>query len=152
MIYDPEGINREKLAWIMDLKNVRRGHMHNMLSVQDRAIRTIAIQAGDNPAVELKADCAFPSATQDEINVIDADKDQQSGDASRGRHREASSRSGPGCSSKLASCTVRRKPRSAGGVATSRLEMSQNSMRMNWSRAEVDERLHHIMIAIHNCF
>ena len=155
MIYDPEGINREKLAWIMDLKNVRRGRIREYAERHKTAQFVPANQAGDhNPLWALKADCAFPSATQNEINVIDAKNMINNGvmlvaeganmpstaEATR-MFLEAGILYGPA------------KAANAGGVATSGLEMSQNSMRMNWSRAEVDERLHHIMIAIHKtCF
>jgi glutamate dehydrogenase (NADP+) len=107
-----------------------------------------------NPLWDLKADCAFPSATQNEINAQDASNLIKNGVTvvSEGANMPSTLEAihifldagilfGPA------------KAANAGGVATSGLEMSQNSMRMSWSREEVDERLHRIMIAIHKtCF
>ena len=155
MIYDADGITRDKLAWVMELKNVRRGRISEY-ATQFKGAKYTAIdhKLGFNPLWDIKADCAFPSATQNEINAKDASNMIKNGvtlvaeganmpstlDAIQ-IYLDAGILYGPA------------KAANAGGVATSGLEMSQNSMRLNWTRDEVDDRLHKIMIAIHkNCF
>ncbi len=152
VIHDPEGINREKLAWVLELKNVRRGRIKEYADHFKSAKYIPVDPAKDfNPLWAIKADCAFPSATQNEINAKDAATLVMNGckvvaeganmpstlDATK-LFLEAKILYGPA------------KAANAGGVATSGLEMSQNSMRLSWTRKEVDERLHNIMIAIHN--
>ncbi len=155
MIYDADGINREKLAWVMELKNVRRGRIREYADKWKGATYADTDpRSGMNPLWDIKADCAFPSATQNEINAKDAGNLIKNGvslvaeganmpstlDAIQ-IYLDAGILYGPA------------KAANAGGVATSGLEMSQNSMRLSWSREEVDERLHKIMIAIHRtCF
>jgi len=155
MIYDADGISREKVAWVMDLKNVRRGRIKEYADKWKGARYTAADpRSGTNPLWDIKADCAFPSATQNEINAKDAGNLIKNGvslvaeganmpstlDAIQ-IYLDAGILYGPA------------KAANAGGVATSGLEMSQNSMRLSWPREEVDDRLHKIMIAIHrNCF
>ncbi len=154
-IYDADGINREKLAFIMDLKNNRRGRIQEYTGEFKGAIYNATDKKLDhNWLWAIKADCAFPSATQNEINAKDAANLIKNGvklvseganmpstlDATKA-FLDAKVLYGPA------------KAANAGGVATSGLEMSQNSMRISWTREEVDERLHNIMIAIHkNCF
>ncbi|MDT8070587.1 MAG: NADP-specific glutamate dehydrogenase [Terriglobia bacterium] len=155
VIYDPDGINREKLAYIMDLKNAKRGRISQYAEVYKKAVYMPTDGKLDhNPIWNIKGDCAFPSATQNEINGKDAANLIKNGCklVSEGANMpstleatrmfiEAGVLYGPA------------KAANAGGVATSGLEMSQNSMRLNWTREEVDDRLHKIMIAIHkNCF
>ena len=155
VIYDPDGIDREKLAYIMDLKNTKRGRMSQYADVYKKAIyMPTDIKLDHNPLWNIKADCAFPSATQNEINAKDAANLLKNGCkvVSEGANMpstleatkmflDAGMLYGPA------------KAANAGGVATSGLEMSQNSMRLNWTREEVDDRLHKIMISIHkNCF
>jgi glutamate dehydrogenase (NADP+) len=154
-VYDADGITREKLGWVMELKNERRGRIREYA---DRFKEAIYIpynkKLDHNPLWAIKADCAFPSATQNEINARDALTLLRNGikvvaeganmpstlDATK-LFLEAKILYGPA------------KAANAGGVATSGLEMAQNSMRMSWTRKEVDDRLHSIMIAIHqNCF
>ncbi len=155
VIFDPDGIDREKLAYLMELKNVLRGRIHDYADKFKKAIYTATDGKMDhNPLWNIKADCAFPSATQNEINAKDAVNLIKNGctvvseganmpstlDATK-LFLEAGILYGPA------------KAANAGGVATSGLEMSQNSMRLNWTREEVDQRLHGIMVAIHkNCF
>jgi glutamate dehydrogenase (NADP+) len=155
MIYDPEGIDREKLAFVMDLKNVRRGRIKDYADMFKSA-KYVALdsKSDSNPLWDIKADCAFPSATQNEINAKDASNLIKNGVTvvSEGANMpstidavkiylDAGILYGPA------------KAANAGGVATSGLEMSQNSMRLSWTREEVDDRLHKIMIEIHrNCF
>jgi glutamate dehydrogenase (NADP+) len=151
VIHDPEGITREKLAYILELKNVRRGRIKEYAD-KFKTTKYIPIDAklDYNPIWTIKADCAFPSATQNEINAKDAATLVMNGcklvaeganmpstlDASK-LFLEAKILYGPA------------KAANAGGVATSGLEMCQNSMRLSWTREEVDHRLHKIMIAIH---
>jgi len=150
-IYDEEGISREKLAFVMDLKNVRRGRIQEYVEKYPKA-KYIPVdpKLDYNPLWDHKADCAFPCATQNEINGKDAQHLVRNGVqlVSEGAnmpttpegikvYQESSILYGPG------------KAANAGGVATSGLEMSQNSLRLSWTREEVDQRLHGIMKAIH---
>jgi len=150
-IYDEAGITAEKLRFVIDLKNVRRGRIKDYADKFKGAVYTPTESAADaNPIWNHKADCAFPSATQNEISATDAQHLLKNGVyvVSEGSNMptvldgvrqfiDAKILYGPA------------KAANAGGVATSGLEMSQNSMRLSWSREEVDERLHRIMKAIH---
>lgn len=150
-IYDEEGINAEKLKFVMELKNVRRGRMKEYTDKFKSAVYTEINHQNDfNPLWNNKADCAFPCATQNEINAKDAANLLKNGVyvVSEGANMptsidgikqfiDAKILYGPG------------KAANAGGVATSGLEMSQNSLRLSWSREEVDQRLHGIMKSIH---
>ena len=150
-IYDEEGIDRDKLAFVMDLKNVRRGRIKEYAEKYSSAVYTeIDPSAGHNGIWDHNADCAFPSATQNEINAKDAANLLENGIyvVSEGANMptviegvnlfiDAGILYGPG------------KAANAGGVATSGLEMSQNSLRMSWTREEVDAKLHGIMKSIH---
>jgi len=150
-IYDEAGITREKLAFIMDLKNVRRGRIAEYAEKFRSATYIPTDPKLDyNPLWDHKAQCAFPSATQNEINEKDAANLLKNGVyvVSEGanmpttidginRFLEAKILFGPG------------KAANAGGVATSGLEMAQNSMRISWTREEVDNRLYNIMKTIH---
>ncbi|MEK7671907.1 MAG: NADP-specific glutamate dehydrogenase [Bacteroidota bacterium] len=154
-IYDDAGINAEKLAFVMDLKNVRRDRIKEYADKYKSAVyKEIDPKAEYNPLWNNKADCAFPSATQNEINGKDAQNLLKNGVyvVAEGANMpttldgvkvflDAKILYGPG------------KAANAGGVATSGLEMSQNSMRMSWTREEVDNRLRLIMQSIHKtCF
>ncbi|MCK5125892.1 MAG: NADP-specific glutamate dehydrogenase [candidate division Zixibacteria bacterium] len=150
-IYDTDGVDREKLAWVMDLKNARRGRISEYADKFSSATYTpIDAGADSNPLWDHKADCAFPSATQNEINKKDAENLINNGVyvVSEGANMPTVPDGvevflknkilyGPG------------KAANAGGVAVSGLEMSQNSMRYSWSREEVDNKLHNIMKSIH---
>jgi glutamate dehydrogenase (NADP+) len=150
-IYDEAGIDREKLAFVMDLKNNRRGRISEYADKFKGALYTATDAAADhNPVWDHKADCAFPSATQNEINGKDAANLLRNGVyvVSEGANMptdtdgvsqflDAGILFGPG------------KAANAGGVATSGLEMAQNSMRISWTREEVDTRLFNIMRTIH---
>jgi len=151
-IYDEEGINRDKLAFVMDLKNNRRGRIKEYVDKFKKAhFNPVDKKLDHNWLWNIKADCAFPSATQNEINVKDAANLIKNGvkvvseganmpstmDATKA-FLDAKVLYGPA------------KAANAGGVATSGLEMAQNSQRMPWTREEVDDRLHKIMISIHN--
>ena len=155
VIFDPDGIDREKLAWVMELKNQRRGRIREYADRYKKAVfMPTDIKLEHNPLWNIKADCAFPSATQNEINTKDAANMLKNGvklvaeganmpstlEATR-TFLEAGILYGPA------------KAANAGGVATSGLEMAQNSARLTWTREEVDDRLHKIMIAIHkSCY
>src|SRR5689334_322812 len=150
-IYDEEGITRDKLEFVMDLKNVRRGRMSEYADKFKGAVFTATDKKLDhNPLWDHKAQCAFPSATQNEINGKDAANLLRNGVyvVSEGANMpttvegvnqflDAGILFGPG------------KAANAGGVATSGLEMAQNSMRISWTREEVDARLFKIMKSIH---
>jgi len=150
-IYDESGIDKTKLDWVMDLKNVRRGRMAEYADTFKEAVFTpFTAGADQNPLWNHKADCAFPCATQNEITAKDAKNLIRNGVylVSEGANMpttiggvdvflDAGILYGPG------------KAANAGGVATSGLEMSQNSMRLAWPRQEVDQRLHGIMKRIH---
>jgi len=147
-IYDPKGIDAEKLAFVMHLKNIKRGRIKEYCDKYAEA----KFISGKRPW-EVKCDIALPAATQNEIDGNDAKMLVNNGCfcVSEGANMPSTPEAiavylakkilyGPG------------KAANAGGVATSGLEMSQNSMRMSWSREEVDEKLHTIMINIHkNC-
>ena len=143
-IYDKDGINEEKLAWVIDLKNVKRGRIKEYVAKFGGQYLE-----GKRPW-GIPCQCAFPSATQNEINGDDAKTLLKNGCklVSEGANMPSTPEAvelfvknkvmyGPG------------KAANAGGVATSGLEMSQNSMRLAWTREEVDRRLNDIMKAIH---
>ncbi len=150
-IYDEEGIDREKLEFLMMLKNVRRGRVEEYAAKYPSAVYTPIDPSLDyNPLWNHEAACAFPSATQNEINIQDAQNLVKNGVflVSEGANMPTVPKGveifienkllyGPG------------KAANAGGVSVSGLEMSQNSMRLAWSREEVDERLKMIMTNIH---
>jgi len=155
VIYDPDGIDREKLAYVLELKNVKRGRIRDYSDRYKKAIfMPTDVKLEHNPLWNIKADCAFPSATQNEITAKDAANLLKNGIklVAEGANMpstleatklflEAKILYGPA------------KAANAGGVATSGLEMAQNSARLNWTREEVDDRLHKIMISIHrNCY
>lgn len=150
-IYDEQGIDAKKLAFVMELKNIRRGRLreyaekfpHSLYHPYDPSL-------DHNPLWNHRADCAMPSATQNEINGVDAGNLLRNGVylVSEGANMPSTPEAvdqfvdsrilyGPG------------KAANAGGVAVSGLEMAQNSMRLSWPRDEVDERLKQIMKSIH---
>jgi glutamate dehydrogenase/leucine dehydrogenase len=144
MIYDPDGIDDEKLAYVMELKNIKRGRIKEYAEKYG-----VTYEEGKRPW-HIKCDIAFPSATQNEINKVEAKKlvDNDCICVAEGANMptepeginvfmDAKIMYGPG------------KAANAGGVATSGLEMSQNSLKFTWSREEVDEKLHNIMRSIH---
>ena len=144
MIYDPNGIDEKKLSYVMELKNIKRGRIKEYAEKYG-----CEYSAGKRPW-NVKCDMAFPSATQNEISKEEAQTLVDNGCicVSEGANMptvpegveiflNAEILYGPG------------KAANAGGVATSGLEMSQNSMRMSWSREEVDQKLHNIMRSIH---
>ncbi len=148
-IHDKDGIDKEKLAWIIEQKNVKRGRIKEYV---ERYKQAEFIENGeDNSIWKLKADCAFPCATQNELVAADA-KHLVNTDVKlvcEGANMPATAEAmhvlmesdvlyGPS------------KAANAGGVAVSGLEMMQNSMRLSWSAEEVDRRLREIMKSIHD--
>ncbi|MBC8400605.1 MAG: glutamate dehydrogenase, partial [Candidatus Marinimicrobia bacterium] len=144
-IFDPDGINAEKLAFVMKLKNVTRGRIKEYADKYG-----CEYWEGKRPWAA-KCDIALPCATQNEINFEEAETLVANGCycVAEGANMPSEAGAvdvwlenkilfGPG------------KAANAGGVAVSGLEMSQNSMRLSWTRAEVDEKLHDIMIEIHS--
>lgn len=151
-IYDPEGIDGKKLQFVMDLKNTRRGRIKEYADTfRGTTYTPLDSHLAHNPLWNHKADCAFPSATQNEINGKDAANllKNKVYVVSEGANMPTTREGvdlflngkilyGPG------------KAANAGGVAVSGLEMSQNSMRLSWTREEVDSRLQQIMKNIHH--
>jgi glutamate dehydrogenase (NADP+) len=144
-IHDPAGFTAEKLAWVMQLKNVQRGRIREYVDT----FKTATFLPGQRPW-SVPCDCAFPSATQNEIDGRDAATLLKNG--CRLVSEGANMPSTPDAVDAYLKAGILYGPgkaANAGGVATSGLEMSQNSMRLNWSREEVDRRLHEIMVNIH---
>jgi glutamate dehydrogenase (NADP+) len=150
-IYDPAGIDRKKLDFVMELKNVRRGRIAEYAEEFRSATYTpFDLKSESNPLWNHKGDCAFPSATQNEINRKDAENLL--------RHGVTVVAEGANMPTTIEGVQVfldakilyaPGKAANAGGVATSGLEMAQNSMRLPWTREEVDNRLRLIMQNIH---
>ncbi|MGD2124781.1 MAG: NADP-specific glutamate dehydrogenase [Desulfobacteraceae bacterium] len=150
-IYDEQGIDREKLEFVKRLKNVRRGRIREYVDKYSQTVYTEADSTLDyNPLWNHKSDCAFPSATQNEINGKDAQNLVNNGVTlvAEGANMPSTPEAidifldnkllyAPG------------KAANAGGVAVSGLEMAQNSMRLSWPKEEVDSRLKMIMKSIH---
>ena len=151
-IYDESGITREKLDYVMYLKNVERGRIKEYAEKYPEAVYTpVGPSLEYNPLWNHKADCAFPSATQNEINDKDAQNLVNNGIqlVAEGANMpttpegveiflDAKILYGPG------------KAANAGGVSVSGLEMTQNSMRLSWTQEEVDKYLRKIMKSIHS--
>ena len=150
-IYDEAGFDREKLEFLMELKNVRRGRVREYSDRFKGAVYTEVDRSnGFNPLWMHPAECAFPSATENEINEKDA-----AHLVANGVVAVAEGANMP-CTIAAAKTLIERgvlyapgKAANAGGVATSGLEMAQNSARIGWPRERVDAELHRIMKAIH---
>lgn len=153
-VYDEQGIDADKLAFVMNLKNERRGRIREYVDAYPHAEYQATLPTADsNPLWDIKADVALPCATQNEVVERDAQNLMKNNVfcISEGANMPSTPEAvdtyldhkilfGPA------------KAANAGGVACSALEMSQNSMRLSWSREEVDKKLHGIMINIHeNC-
>ena len=150
-IHDPDGIDREKLAWVMDLKNNRRGRISEYAKQYPSATFTAsAPEPSVNGLWNVNVDVALPCATQNELNGEEAKMLVANNVIAVGEganmpctpeavevFQKAGVLFAPG------------KASNAGGVATSGLEMSQNSLRLSWTREEVDKRLEDIMVNIH---
>jgi len=149
-IYDPSSIDAEKLAWVLQLKNTRRGRIAEYADRFPGATYVPAALSDHNPLWNMPSDCAFPSATQNEITAKDAVNLISNGviAVTEGANMpctadavaeflSAGTLFGPG------------KAANAGGVAVSGLETSQDSQRQQWPRQQVDDRLRAIMQTIH---
>lgn len=150
-IYDESGIDAEKLQFVKELKNIKRGRISEYVERYPEAVYSKVESSNDhNPLWNHKADCAMPCATENEINGVDAANMVRNGVflVSEGANMPSTPDAvdifvdnkllyGPG------------KAANAGGVAVSGLEMAQNSMRLSWPRKEVDDRLKQIMHSIH---
>ncbi|MDD5583656.1 MAG: NADP-specific glutamate dehydrogenase [Candidatus Omnitrophica bacterium] len=146
-IYDAGGIDHKELKCVLDLKNVRRGR------IKECAKEFKCEYFEKKKPWQIKCDIAFPSATQNEISGEDAKILVKNGCIAVGEGANMpTTPEGISVFQKAKIMYAPGKAANAGGVATSGLEMSQNSMRLSWTREEVDRRLHDIMIAIHeNC-
>jgi len=143
-IHDPNGIDAEKLAFLMELKNVKRGRISEYATKYG-----CTYVAGQRPW-GIKADIALPCATQNELTGADAK--QLIANGVKAVAEGANMPSTPEAVEAFHAAKVMFAPgkaSNAGGVATSGLEMSQNSLRLSWTREEVDQRLHGIMVNIH---
>ena len=144
-IHDPNGIDADKLAWVMDLKNNKRGRIKEYAD----HFEGVSFHEGEKPW-EIAVDVALPCATQNELN-----EDHAKTLVSNNCICVAEGANMPSTPEAIAVFTEGKilfapgKASNAGGVATSGLEMSQNSLRYNWTREEVDEKLHNIMLNIH---
>ena len=151
-IYDPEGIDADKLTYVKRLKNIRRGRIKDYAEKYPSAVYTEAdISSGFNPLWNHRAVCAFPCATQNEINEQDAYN------LINNNIKLVCEGANMPCTPAAIDIFLERnvlfapgKAANAGGVAVSGLEMVQNSMRLNWLGEEVDERLKIIMKNIHS--
>jgi glutamate dehydrogenase (NADP+) len=150
-IYDEAGFTTEKLAFLMDLKNNRRGRIKEYADKYNCTYTAIDAKADHNPLWNIKADCAFPCATQNEVNAKDANNLVKNGVKLLGE--------GANMPTTIEGINVLidngvmyspGKASNAGGVATSGLEMTQNFMGSNWTREEVDNKLRNIMKNIHD--
>jgi len=150
-IYDEAGIDNEKLAFVMDLKNVRRGRIKEYADKYGCEYTPVDEGADHNPLWDHPAECAFPSATQNEINGVDARNLIKNGVfvVSEGANMPTTPE-GIDIFTEEKILYGLGKAANAGGVAVSGLEMSQNSMRYAWTREEVDQKLHRIMKDIHS--
>jgi glutamate dehydrogenase (NADP+) len=145
-IYDSSGISEEKLKFIMYLKNIQRGRISEYVKKYPKAV----FKKGKTPWT-VPCDMALPCATQNELNEEDAKKLVANGCkcVSEGANMP-STKGAVDFFIKSKILYAPGKASNAGGVATSGLEMTQNSLRYNWSREEVDEKLREIMLSIHN--
>ncbi len=150
-IYDPEGIDNDKLLFVKRLKNIKRGRIRDYVDKYGEAVYTEADSTLDhNPLWAQKADCAFPCAVENEINEKDATHLVRNGVQliCEGADRPAS----PEAIRIFLDSDIRYAPgkaANAGGVTVSGLEMAQNRMLLTWSAEEVDQRLRSIMKRIH---
>jgi glutamate dehydrogenase (NADP+) len=150
-IYDEAGFNQTKLAFLKELKNLRRGRIKEYVDKYPSAVYTpFDLTADHSPQWDVKADCAFPCATQNEINERDARNLVRNGVylVAEGANMPTTPE-GVTVFLDAGMLYAPGKAANAGGVATSGLEMSQNSMRVCWLRDEVDDRLRTIMRSIH---
>jgi glutamate dehydrogenase (NADP+) len=151
-VYDEAGFTKEKLDFLKDLKNNRRGRIKEYADKFKGVVyKEIDAKADHNPLWDIKADCAFPCATQNEVNGKDANNLVKNGVKLLGE--------GANMPTTIEGINILiqnnimyspGKASNAGGVATSGLEMTQNYMGSNWTREEVDNKLQGIMKNIHD--
>ena len=150
-VHDPDGFDREKLAFVMELKNERRERIGSYVERFPRATYTTTdSRAASNPLWSIPADCAFPCATEKEIRADDATAQLRNGAilVCEGANMPTT----PDAVERLVAAGVLYGPgkaANAGGVAVSGLELSQGALRLKWSREEVDARLRDIMRSVH---
>ena len=142
-IHDPDGINEEKIAWIKELKEVRRGR------ISEYAERFNCTYHEGRPW-SVKADLAFPCATQNEVNAEEAKTMIDNGIIALAEGANMPCEADAQHLLRTRILYAPGKASNAGGVAVSGLEQSQNSQRLSWSLAEVDEKLQTIMHTIHS--
>ena len=145
-VIDPDGISAEKLAFVKELKNVRRGRIKEYAEVYPRAV----YHEGRRPWQLAACDVALPCATQNELDLEDAKTLVANG--CKAVCEGANMPTTLDATAYIQGNNLLFSPgkaSNAGGVATSGLEMSQNAIRLNWNQSEVDKRLHDIMIKIH---
>ncbi|DAC29596.1 MAG: NADP-specific glutamate dehydrogenase [Euryarchaeota archaeon] len=150
-IHDPAGIDRAKLAWIMDLKNNRRGRISEYAEAHDGVMfNASAPEPTPNGLWGVNVDVALPCATQNELNGAEAQMlvDNKVIAVGEGANMPCTPEAVE-VFHKNGVLFAPGKASNAGGVATSGLEMSQNSLRLSWTREEVDQRLENIMVNIH---
>jgi len=143
-IYDKNGVDAEKLAWVMELKNVKRGRIREYAEKYKCEFR-------QKRPWDIPCQVAMPNATQNEVDATDAQNLVKNGCfcVSEGANMPST----PEAVDFFLKNKVLYglgKAANAGGVATSGLEMSQNSQRLSWTREEVDKKLHQIMVSIHD--
>ena len=143
-IYDPEGISAEKLEYIKELKNIKRGRISEYA-------KEYGCDFHEGRPWDIKCDVALPCATQNELNEVEATQLVDSGCicVAEGANMPSTPEA-IAVFQKAKILFAPGKASNAGGVATSGLEMSQNSLRLSWSREEVDSKLKQIMIDIHS--
>jgi glutamate dehydrogenase (NADP+) len=150
-VFDPDGIDRDKLAWLMELKNVRRGRISVYAERFPAATyRAVGPDEYGNPLWAVPAACAFPCATQNELTDVDAQRLLANGvvAVTEGANMPCT----PEAVERLVAAGILYAPgkaANAGGVAVSGLEMSQDALRLSWTRGEVDARLRAIIQSIH---
>lgn len=151
-IYDESGFTTEKLAFLKDLKNNRRGRIREYADQFKNVVyKDLDSNADHNPVWAIKADCAFPCATQNEVNGKDAENLLRNGIKLLGEGANMPTTI-EGVNTLIDNGVMYApgKASNAGGVATSGLEMTQNYMGSSWTAKEVDDRLHAIMKNIHD--
>ena len=150
-VHDPDGIDRAKLAFVIELKTERRGRIHEYAErFPDATFTPADPHAAENPLWAIPADCAFPCATQNEISAADA-RNLLAGGVTLVCEGANMPTTPEGVAQFVSSGILYGpgKAANAGGVAVSGLELSQGALRLKWSRQEVDTRLQQIMREVH---
>lgn len=149
-VHDPDGIDREKLTWIMELKNRRRGRIAEYEEAFPHSTYVATGTAGGPTIWSIPADCAFPCATQNEITAADAAHLVANGTSVVAEGSNMPSTPGAvACFLRAGVLYGPAKAANAGGVAVSGLEMAQDAEHLAWTREQVDTRLRSVMRALH---